>query len=114
MSRYLDEITKLLKQTCPKLSTTHKVEFKNCFGAVAGYVDGKIFISCGKFGIALKLPKDILDELFDEKDVKHLRYFPKGHIKKEYAVLPKRILENKQKFKKLIEKSIQSLNHYEK
>ncbi len=29
-----------------------------------------------------------------EKGVKHLKYFPKGHVKKEYAVLPKRILED--------------------
>jgi hypothetical protein len=38
-----------------------------------------------------------------------LRYFPKGHIKKEYAVLPKRILEDKPQFKRLLEKSIRSV-----
>jgi hypothetical protein len=30
------------------------LEFKSVFGAVGGYVDGKIFVSCGKFGVALK------------------------------------------------------------
>ena len=106
-NKYLDEITKLLEQTSPKLAMTHDLEFKNCFGAVAGYVDDNIFISCGKFGVALKLPKVVLDDLFKEKDIEHLRYFPSGHIKKEYAVLPRRILENKNMFKKLIDKSIQ-------
>ena len=108
-NKYLEEITTLLKKARPKLSTTHRLEFKNCFGAVAGYVDGKTFISCGKFGVALKLPEKILIELFIEKDVKHLKYFPKGHMKKAYAVLPKRILENKRLFQKLIEKSIRSV-----
>ena len=107
-NRYLEEITTLLKQARPKLSTTHQLKFKNVFGAVGGYVNRKIFISCGKFGIALKLPQETLDELFKEKDVKHLKYFPRGHIKKDYAVLPKRILENKRQFQKLIRKSIQS------
>jgi len=36
------------------------LEFKNFFGAVTGYVDGHIFVSCGKFGVALRLPPDTL------------------------------------------------------
>ncbi len=106
-NKFLEEITILLKHARPKLFTAHRLEFKNVFGAVGGYVNGKIFISCGKFGTALKLPKEVLDDLFMEKDVKHLKYFPKGHIKKEYAVLPKRILENKRQFQELIDTSIQ-------
>ncbi len=92
-NNYLDELTKLLKQARPRLTTTHQLEFKNVFGAVAGYVDGNIFMSCGKFGIALRLPPEILESVFKEKGVERLKYFPKGHIKKEYAVLPKQLLE---------------------
>ena len=106
-NKHLEEITTLLKQARPKLSTTHKLEFKNVFGAIGGYVNDHIFISCGKFGIALKLPPETLGELFEEKDIKHLKYFPKGHVKKDYAVLPKRILENKRQFQKLVGTSIQ-------
>ena len=85
----------------------HRLEFKNCFGAVAGYVDGHIFISCGKFGLALKLPAETLTSLFKEKDVLQLRYFPRGHIKKEYAVIPQRIIDDKNRFKKLLDTSMQ-------
>ena len=106
-NKYLNEITKLVKQTHPKVSTTHRLEFKNVFGAVGGYINSHIFISNGKFGVALKLPKEVLDDLFREKDIKHLKYFPKGHVKKDYAILPKRILENKSLLKKLLDKSIQ-------
>ena len=104
-NKYSDEIIDLLADTFPELATAHKLEFKNLFGAVAGYVDGNIFISCGSFGVALKLPAVTLDELFAMKDVEHLRYFSKGHIKKEYAVLPGRILKDVKQFRNLVDES---------
>lgn len=104
---HFDKLTGLLKWVYPKLDAAHTVEFKDCFGATAGYINGHIFISCGKFGVALRLPSETLRSVFREKGVKHLKYFPKGHIKKEYAVLPKRILENKKQFRELIDQSIE-------
>ena len=47
---YLETIAGLLARAYPKLATTHRLEFKNVFGAVGGYVNGCIFASCGKFG----------------------------------------------------------------
>ena len=105
-NKYFDEITKLLVRTHPKIATLYQLEFKNVFGAVGGYVDGHIFISCGEFGVALRLPPETLSILFQEKDVKHLKYFPIGHTKKEYAVIPKRVLENNREFRKLLDKGI--------
>ena len=105
-NKYLEKITKLLEQASPKLATIYRLEFKNVFGAVGGYVNGRIFVSCGKFGVALRLPSQTLESLFNEKIVKHLKYFPNGHVKKEYAVLPKQIIEDSHKFKKLLDKSI--------
>ncbi len=103
---YLDELSELLKWVSPRLASAYKLEFKNVFGAVGGYVDDNIFISYGKFGVALRLPPKILKDLFDKPGVKHLKYFPKGHVKKEYVVLPKRMLEDKKQFKKLVDKSV--------
>ena len=107
MSDHLDRLTELLEQVRPGLASTHALEFKNLFGATAGYVHGAIFISSGSFGIALRLPPDTLAELFEEEGVEPLRYFEKGHVKKEYAVLPKRILEDRCRFKKLVDASIE-------
>jgi hypothetical protein len=90
---YLNKLENLLKRFRPTLSLSHRLEFKNCFGAVAGYVNENIFISCGKFGLALRLPPQTLIELFREADVSPLKYFKNGHIKKEYAVIPKRIID---------------------
>lgn len=82
------------------------MSFKNCFGAVAGYVDGNIFISCGRFGIALKLPSTTINRLLEERGVRHLKYFPNGHVKRDYVVLPKRILEDRGRLKGLVDQSI--------
>ena len=106
-NQYLEKITKLLVQTKPKLATTHSLEFKTVFGAVGGYVNSRIFISCGNFGIALKLPSKILEGLFNKKVAKRLKYFPKGHIKKEYAVLPERITKDIRQFRRLVNESVQ-------
>ena len=106
MNKYSEKITKLLEQVRPKFSATHHLEFNNVFGAIGGYVNGCIFISCGKFGVALRLPPKTLDVLFQKKDIKHLKYFPNGHIKKEYAVLPNRILKDKYALRKLVHESV--------
>ena len=103
---YHNQLESLLKKVRPRLSNTHRLEFKKCFGAVAGYVHGNIFISCGKFGVALKLPPKTLATLFKEEGVKPLKYFPNGHVKKNYAVLSKRILDESSRLKKLVDKSI--------
>ena len=105
-NKYQERLAKVLKQVRPRLSATRHLEFKNCFGAVAGYVDGRIFSSCGKFGLALRLPEKTLVELFKEKGAVPLRYFPNGHVKKEYAVIPKRIIEDRGLLKKLVDQSI--------
>ena len=106
-NKYFEKITKLLEKSVSKFAIKDRLEFKNVFGAVGGYINGRIFISYGKFGVALRLPPETLHILFQENDVKQLKYFPNGHIKKEYAVLPKRIIEDKQQFKKLLDKSIE-------
>ena len=106
-SRYLTELENLLSLAHPELAAVHRLEYKNLFGAVAGYVNGHIFISCGKVGVALRLPPDTLQRLFEEADVERLRYFPKGHIKKQYAVLPKRIIKNRSRFRKLVDDSVE-------
>ena len=105
-NKYFDTVTKLLRQVRPRLATTHELSFKNVFGAIAGYINGKIFITCGTFGVALRLPPKTLNNLFKNKDVKHLKYFSKGHVKKEYAVLPARIMDDEFQLKKLVDKSI--------
>lgn len=103
---YRGTLQGLIEQAHPHLAANDRLAFKNCFGAVAGYVNGNIFVSCGRFGVALRLPHDVLEPLLHETGVSHLRYFPNGHVKKEYAVLPLRILRDQVRLKGLLDQSV--------
>lgn len=80
--------------------------FKPVFGAVAAYADSRIFASCGKFGIALKLPDETCRALFESGAAQPLKYFEKGHVKKNYAVLGHDVLADQVRTARLVERSI--------
>ncbi len=103
---YSSRLERLLVFAKPRIMATRHIEFKNFFGAVAAYVDGKIFASCGKFGFALRLPEKTRDALLSMKGNKKLRYFPNGHIKKEYIVLCANLKKDRPALRKLIDRSI--------
>lgn len=103
---YRKKIIKLLNETKPRLAKSSAITFKNSFGAVVGYIDDNLFIASGKFGIALKLPGQIITKLFEENKAKPLKYFEKGYVKKDYAVLSNAVLVDSEQIKKLINKSI--------
>ena len=106
LNEYLSQLTELLGWAYPRLVNSHQLQFKPCFGAVAGYVRGNIFISCGTFGVALRLPSDVLLDLFNGDIATRLRYFRNGHIKTEYAVLSSVILDDRARFMDLLNKSL--------
>lgn len=72
---------------CAKLPPEIEISFKSVFGARAAYADNQIFSTFGKFGFALKLPDDVCSQLFSEGLAVPLKYFDKGHVKRNYAVL---------------------------
>jgi len=101
MPLYEERLQNILNQAYPELEKQYELEFKKSFGAVAGYVNDNIFCSCGKFGFALKLPYGDIEELL-KTGAEPLKYFPNGHVKKNYSVLPVVIMRNKNKLKELI------------
>jgi TfoX/Sxy family transcriptional regulator of competence genes len=105
MSSYKESLQSILEGYYPELRTRYALTFKNCFGAMAGYVDDNIFCSCGKFGFALKLPPAEVAALLKD-GAQPLKYFPNGYVKKEYAVIPVSLIAEKKAMKKLIKKSI--------
>lgn len=104
MENYKKDLKCLLSSVAVEKHYT--IDYKMCFGAIAGYVDDKIFISCGKFGIAMKLPEKLRHELMEHHHATPLRYFKNGHIKKEYAVIPSALTDDMKWRKKLIKQSI--------
>ncbi len=99
-------LSEWLDASLPEEFSGRALELKPCFGAVAGYVDGEIFVSYGNFGLALKLPLGPRTELLERRGGTPLRYFPKGHVKKEYVVIPRRILDDGRTFRELVRQSV--------
>ena len=99
-------LSEWLDASLPEEFSGRALEFKPFFGAVAGYLDGKLFVSYGNFGLALKLPVGPRTELLERQGGTPLRYFPKGHVKKEYVVIPRRILDDGRTFRELVRQSV--------
>jgi hypothetical protein len=70
------------------------LEVKHFFSGAAVYVNGKICMSFTPAGLALKLPENQRIKLIRDKKAKLLQYFPKGPIKKDYAVLTEPLIED--------------------
>lgn len=105
MSPYRQHLQEILHDAYPPARRKHALALKHCFGAMAGYADGNIFCVCGRFGFALKLArKDVAALLKD--GAAPLRYFPNGHVKKDYVVLPAGTLRDAGRLRKLVAKSL--------
>ena len=91
---YLQQLTALMRQSTSGRFKGVKLECKYFFSGAAGYANGRICISLTPVGLAIKLPEESRNILMNEKGAKYLQYFPKGHIKKDYIVLPKAMLKD--------------------
>ena len=69
-------------------------------------MDGRIFGSKGAFGLALKLPEETRRRLMEDEGGTPLRYFPKGHVKREYAVLPEDIVSSPERLGPLVREAM--------
>ena len=104
--KYLQQLSALIKQSTSGKFKEVKLECKHFFSGAAVYADGEICITLTPVGFAIKLPEESQNILINEKGVKHLRYFPKGPIKKNYVVLPKAMLKDTNALKRWIKTSI--------
>ncbi|GMR16981.1 MAG: hypothetical protein BMS9Abin32_029 [Gammaproteobacteria bacterium] len=93
------------------LERSYEISFKIVFGAVAAYANGKIFASCGKFGVALKLPGEVCDSLFQEGTAQPLKYFEAGHVKRNYAVLGDGLLADQKQVVRMAQQSAGFVQH---
>ena len=104
--QYLKQLEQVLRLARPELPGSPALQFKPSFGGVAGYLDGRIFASCGKFGLALKLPPERCAGLIADRRGAPLRYFAKCHLKKSYVVLPEGTLGNRLLMAGLVQESL--------
>ena len=69
------------------------VACKHFFSGAAAYADGHIFMTLTTVGLALKLPEDDRNALFD-LGAKSLQYFPKAPVKKNYVIVPIQLIDD--------------------
>ncbi len=82
-----------------------QISYKAVFGAVAAYANGHIFSSCGRFGLALKLNSETCQALLAEGAGEPLKYFEKGHVKRNYVVLADALMSDRDRLRALVRES---------
>ena len=85
---------------------TSSIETKHFFSGAALYSNGAISISLSPVGIAFKLTESVVKELLDNDEAIPLKYFPKGHVKKGYALFPQPDLTDLEKWRNYFIESI--------
>ncbi len=103
---YLSELRSIVARETVQREAADGILCKHFFGGAAAYVDGHIFMTLTTIGLALKLPEEDRNTLF-EQGAKPLQYFPKAPVKKDYAVLPSRLIDDNSALNDWISRSIE-------
>jgi TfoX/Sxy family transcriptional regulator of competence genes len=102
---YQNQLTLLLAELDLDLNPDIELQVKSFFGGAAAYANGHICLSLTKVGFAVKLPQVDREELLNI-GARPLRYFPKAPVKKQYVILPDRIMYEPSDLRKWVRKSI--------
>jgi len=84
--KYLEPLNKLIDETNIKAETNSLIEAKHFFSGAALYHNQNLCASLSPVGLAFKLADEEVELLIRNGEAHALRYFPKGHIKKGYAL----------------------------
>jgi TfoX/Sxy family transcriptional regulator of competence genes len=103
---YLDRLSEKLRELKLKAPRGVRLECKHFFSGSALYANGRIAASLTPAGLALKLPQATRLELFRSRKATRLRYFTKGPVKKDYAVLSRSTAANVAEVRQLLKSSI--------
>src|SRR5260221_12122342 len=105
VAAHLTALRSLLQQIRPEDDPSAKFECKHFFGGAAAYANGRIFMTLTNVGLAVKLPPASQADLL-AKGAKALRYFPNGPIKKDYVVVPERVMSDADALARVVSKSV--------
>ncbi len=83
---YFAKLSNLLDDLKLEEDVSAPLEIKHFFSGAALYNDGVICASWSPVGLAFKLPEQEISRLIANGQAKPLKYFPKGHVKKGYAL----------------------------
>lgn len=107
--KYLEKLSSLIDELNIEADVSLSIEVKHFFSGAALYVDGKICVSWSPVGLAFKLPEEEVSKLINSGSARPLRYFPKGHVKKNYALFENPDLSSRKQWKKYFLKAAQQV-----
>lgn len=103
---YLKELQSLVERFVLRQGENLEIECKHFFSGAAAYENGHIFMSLTPAGLALKLPERDRNALMSE-GATPLKYFPKAPVKRDYVVLPRKLVADGRALGAWITKSIE-------
>jgi len=83
---YYEKLSHLILQLKINDEVSLPMETKHFFSGAALYINRTICVSWSPVGLAFKLSEIKVNKLISSGRAKELRYFPKGHVKKGYAL----------------------------
>ncbi len=83
---YYEKLTSLISKLKIEEEITKPIEIKHFFNGAVLYVNKTICVSWSPVGLAFKLPEQEVHKLISSGKAKPLKYFPKGYVKKGYAL----------------------------
>jgi hypothetical protein len=83
---YYEKLSSLLTELKIEEEVTKTMEVKHYFSGAALYVNQAICASWSPVGLAFKMPETEAEKLINSGKAIPLKYFPKGHVKKGYAL----------------------------
>jgi len=93
VAAYIDALRSVLASVSPVIRRGVTIECRHFFTGAAAYANGSIFMTLTTAGLALKLPQNSRAEMM-RKGGKPLRYFLKGPVKKEYVLVPVKVVRD--------------------
>jgi len=104
---YFKKLSNLINKLNLEGEISSSVEVKHFFSGAVLYVDGSICASWSPVGLAFKLPDEEVVQLIKSGSAKPLKYFPKGNVKKGYALFMNPDLAKSKQWKKYFLKAAQ-------
>lgn len=91
---YLQRLSDLVDDLDLRIEAEGDLECRHFFGGAALYLGGSICASLTPVGLAMKLAPNLREALLESGRGQPLQYFEGGRVKKEYVLLPERLLAN--------------------
>ena len=106
---YFEKLSALLEELHIEKEITKPMEVKHFFSGAALYINKTICASWSPIGLAFKLDEQEANKLIKSGKAIPLKYFPKGHVKKGYALFDEPNEKKASHWKKYFIKSAQQV-----